>query len=181
MLVSLENIKVYLALDTTTYDDLLTLLEESSEAFVESYCNNKLATTDITEYFDGTDSQIDDIFFINNNINVSDLLFYEYDGTTWNLVDSDDYTFDDKGGYLYYDKSALAGNRNYKASYTCGYTTGIPNDLRLAILKLVGKYYNKHKSDGISEEALDGAKVIFEKFLSDDIKIILDKYKLTVI
>ncbi len=181
MLVSLENIKIYLALNTTTYDDLLTLLEESAVSFIESYCNNKISSNTITEYLNGSDSYLDRIFFINNNINITSLTFYELNGSDWDLISDDDYALDENGGCIYYDMAVTPGIRNYKVSYTCGYTTGIPNDLKIAILKIIGKYYNKHKSDGLSDESLDGASLNFEKFMSDDIRLILNKYKLTVI
>jgi|AntAceMinimDraft_7_1070363.scaffolds.fasta_scaffold03960_3 hypothetical protein len=181
MLVSLEDIKTYLALSTTTYDDLLTILEESAEGFIEGYCNNKILTSEETQYFNGDDCYLDGLFFLNNNINLSSLVLYEFNGISWNVIDSDDYVFDDKGGFISYSYAVSGGKRNYKATYTCGYTTGIPNALKLAILKIVGKYYNKHKSDGITDENLDGAGITFEKFMSDDIKLVLDKYKLTVI
>ena len=182
MLVSLANIKTYLALDTTTYDDLLTLLEGSAVSFLETYCNNKILEEDVIQYFDGDDALYDNLFFLNNTVNITDFEFYEEVAGTFVLVSADDYDLNDKGGILTLNTGIMEGKHNYKAVYTCGYDDAtITNDLKIAILKIIGKYYNKHKSDGLSTESLDGASINFDTFMSDDIKLILMKYKITVI
>lgn len=181
MLVELDDIKTYLALNTATYDDLLTLLEGVAVSFIEKYCNNKIEEAEITEYFDGKDSIVNNTFFLSNNLEVTSLIFYEKDSSDeWSEVSTDDYTLDSEKGIIYYDNDALLGYKNYKATYTCGYSV-IPDDLKIAILKLIGRYYNKHKSDGITDESLDGANIKFERGLNDDITSILNKYKITVL
>lgn len=180
MLVELTTAKTYLSITTSTYDALLTMLLECAISFAETYCNNKFEATNITQYFDGDDSILDGIFYLNNIVNITDLKFYEDINGTFVLIPSTDYTLDETKGIVYFKNAVMAGNHNYKAEFSCGSAT-ITADLKLAILKITGKYFNKHKSDGLQSESLDGASLNFDEFLSQDIKMILDKYKILVI
>lgn len=190
MLVTKETIKAYLSISSTVHDTLLELLESSAVGFVENYCQNKIEQASIVDYFDGNDSINNGKFFIKNTINIDDFKFYEEINGSFVEVPATDYTYNQKAGILTLKNAVMAGEQNYKAEYKAGFTpyvespltqSNITNDLKIVILKMVGKYFNKHKSDGLSSESLDGASINFENDITTDMKTILDTYKLFVI
>jgi hypothetical protein len=76
-------------------------------------------------------------------------------------------------------KTVRSGELNYRISYKAGYAdTDAPDNLKLAILKLVGKLWNQRKSDGIKTENLGDAGISWEEHLSPDIASILSRFKM---
>jgi hypothetical protein len=185
MLISVQNFKDYIKYDKTTYDDEIEVIINSVELFIAQYCNNVIGYKEVIEYFDGNEIKNNTIF-LSNRLNLSGLKIEKFNTSnyTWEeVVDvygSNYYFYENEGRILV--RSVEGGYRNYKITYTAGYDTSVysnnlPSDLRLAILKLVGNFWNKRRSDGLVSESLDGASINFKSDMDLEVKSILDKYK----
>ncbi len=151
------------------------LLISGAVKWVEIMVNNIIDEIQIKEYFDG--DEIVDGVYLSNNLNLQNLVMeYESHGNWITILDSN-YVFHDDEGLVNLD-SVRYGDRNYRATCKAGFTNkNIPDDLKLAILKIIGKLWNKRKSDGIVSENLGDASVSWQKYLSPDIAGMLSRYK----
>jgi hypothetical protein len=99
------------------------------------------------------------------------------------LISSGDYIVYDKEGSirLFNDETIFSkGYQNVKIVYSGGYST-IPEDLELACIDWVLKYYrkNKDKLQGWSSKSYSGVSVLIDlAAIPDDIKAVLNSYKL---
>jgi len=175
MIVSKEDFKIYTSLNTNDFDDTIGLLISGAIKWIEVMVDNKIEETQIEEYFDG--DEIENNIYLSDNLNIQDLVIQYKSGDDWLTIPDNDYIFyDDEGvvklNYVRY------GDQNYKVVYKVGFTNkNIPDNLKLAILKIVGKLWNKRRSDGIKMENLGDASVTWENYLSQDIASILSKFK----
>lgn len=175
MIINTEDFKTYISLNTNDFDDTITMLINGAVKWVECMVNNKIEESDIEDYFDGDD--IDDEIFLTYNLKLQNLTVENEQEDVWREVPDTSYKFYSDEGVVKLDYVRL-GERNYRAKYKTGFTNkNIPDDLKLAILKIVGKLWNKRKSDGIKMENLGDAGVTWENYLSPDIASILGKYK----
>ena len=166
MIINTEDFKTYISLNTNDFDDVIVLLINSAIGWAESMIQNKIEEDSIEEYFDG--DEINNDIFLSYNLNLQNLLLeYEVEGN-WQEVSDVNYRFYSDEGVVSLDYVRL-GERNYRATYKTGYTNkNIPADLKLAILKIVGRLWNKRKSDGIKMENLGDASVSWENYLSPE-------------
>lgn len=190
MLLTKEDFKSYINYSKDTFDNEIDVLIAGAESFIARYCNNVIEQETISEIFDGDDisSETGNIF-LSNNLNLSNVVISKWNSqtTTWDaIVDvygSQYYLYDKEGRIAL--NSVTSGKKNYKVDYKAGYLNTIydpmPSDLKIAILKITNKYWNKRRSDGIQSESLDSSNLSYDQFLSDDIKLILDKYTITLI
>lgn len=175
MLINKEDFKTYIGLNTNDFDDTIGLLISGAVKWVEVMVNNIIDEIEIKDYFDG--DEIVDGAYLSNNINLQNLVMEYESDNGWITISDSNYIFYDDEGLVKLD-SVQYGDRNYRATYKAGFTSkNIPDDLKLAILKIVGKLWNKRKSDGIASENLGDASVSWEKYLSPDIAGMLSKYK----
>lgn len=188
MLLTVSDFKTYINYSKDTFDTEIEVLIKGAESFIAKYCNNTIEQASVEEVFDG--DEITDSIFLKNNLDLTGITIYKWDTTNnvWSeIVDvygSEYYVYTEEGRIDL--NSILSGKRNYKVSYTAGYvntiyTSTLPNDLKIAILKLTNKYWNKRRSDGLSNESLDTASLTYDEFMSNDIKLILDKYKIILV
>ncbi len=175
MLLSNEDFKAYVGLNSNDFDEVIDVLISGAVKWIEIVINNKITEGEGVEYFDG-DEIVNEIF-LSNNLNLKELTVeYESDGN-WIMLPGDDYVFYDDQGVVKLDY-VKSGERNYKVSYKAGFTDqDVPDDLKLAILKLTGRLWNKRKSDGIKMEELADASVDWESQLTPEITAVLNKYK----
>jgi len=176
MLITAENFRSYISLDTSDYDGIIEMLISGAVSWIEVMLSNKIDEDSVEEYFDG--DEIDENVYLANNLNIKDLTVeYDSDGS-WVAVPDTDYVFYKDQGIVKLD-NVRSGELNYKISYKAGYTdSDVPDDLKLAILKLVGKLWNQRKSDGIKTENLGDAGIAWEEQLSPDIASALSRYKM---
>ena len=175
MIINTEDFKTYITLNTNDFDDVITLLIKSAVRWAETMTNNKIEETEIEEYFDG--DEIDNEIFLTYNLNLQNLIIEKMVNEEWQELSSDYYTFYDDEGVVKLNY-VNRGERNYRAKYKTGFTSkNIPSDIKIAILKIVGRLWNKRKSDGISNENLGDAGVTWERYLSPEISALLSKYK----
>jgi len=171
MITTLDKTKSYLGISTTSYDDLLTLLIQSCQDYVENSCNRKFeqATYTDEEHNGGTNEIQARNYPIENLTKVEDV-----DGTTY---EAEDYTVNKRNGCILLKSGTfLDGFSTIKISYTGGYST-IPNDLQLLVWKLVGLMFEQRKSQGKGTERVNSSEIIWDKVITDTDRATLRKYK----
>jgi hypothetical protein len=175
-MITADEFKSYIGLTVSDYDSVIEMLISGAVSWIEVMLNNKIKEDSVEEYFDG--DEIDDNIYLANNLNLKDLTVeYDSDGS-WVAMSDSDYVFYKDQGIVKLD-NVRSGELNYKISYKAGFTDqNIPDSLKLAILKLVGKLWNQRKSDGIKTENLGDAGISWEDHLSPDIASILSRYKM---
>jgi len=183
MLLTIADFKSYINYAKNTFDTEIEVLLKGAESFVAKYCNNTIQQADFSEIFDGDEIKSD--IYLKNTLNISDVKVYKWNSVLLNWEEIIDVYGTQY--YLYADEGRInlntvyGGQRNYKVEYKAGYLNTIyepiESDLKIAILKITNKYWNKRRSDGLSSESLDSATLNYDQFISDDIKMILDKYK----
>lgn len=183
-MITNAELKTFIGLTINNYDNAISQLVAGVNSFVEAYCNNKLQTGSITEYFDDEDIDDDGNLYLRNRVNLSGLKLYRNTGTEfvpgWIEVPTTEFVAYLDEGRLSIDVAVALGSGRmaWKVTYTAGYATGSePADLKLACLKLAGAVYNKRKAEGESSESLEGASVNFAGSMTEEIKMMLSKYK----
>lgn len=185
-LTSLDNLKEVLGVTDNAQDALLTNLINRATDTIESYCGRRFASTAYTdEEYDGTGTR-----YINaKQYPITALTAYEHNsgasGTTdWNTLQNDYIKYIDDGqgpGQFLYDQGFIRGIRNYRFTYTAGYTT-IPYDLEQACLDLCTWFYNSRKNMGLQSETLGEYSYTKSVFTGNPIEnlgidLILEKYR----
>jgi hypothetical protein len=175
-MITTDEFKNYIGLTASDYDSVIEFLISGAVNWIEVMVNNKIKQDTVTEFFDG--DEIEDDVFLDNNLSLKDLTV-EYDSNgSWVAVPDTDYVFYKDQGIVRL-KTVRSGELNYRISYKAGYAdTDAPDNLKLAILKLVGKLWNQRKSDGIKTENLGDAGISWEEHLSPDIASILSRFKM---
>lgn len=175
-MITAEDFKDYISLTTSDYDSVIDVLISGAVSWIEVMVNNKIVEDTVEEYFDG--DEIDGDIYLQNNLNLNGLTVeYESDGSFVVLPDTEYIFYKDQG--IVRLKSVRPGELNYKVNYKAGFTdTDAPDNLKLAIFKLVGKLWSQRKSDGIKTESLGEASISWEEHLTPDIASILSNYKM---
>lgn len=171
-LVTLDEVKEYMGIETSDYDDLLNSLIDRMESFVQTYCQRSFAEAERTEYYDGM--IYNDGTLILNNWPVSAVASL-YDDTARDFpadsqIEADDFVVYEDGGVLqllidnsveYASGSSRTsagfqvGRQNIKITYTSGYATDeVPEDLKGAIIELVSGKFNVRGQEGVKSERL---------------------------
>ena len=175
-MITAEDFKDYISLTVSDYDSVIDVLISGAVGWIEVMVNNKIKEATVEEYFDG--DEIDGDIYLDNNLNLKDLTVEHGSDGNWVALPDTEYVFYKDQGIVRL-KSVRPGELNYKVSYKAGFTdTDAPDNLKLAILKLVGKLWNQRKSDGIKTESLGDASISWEEHLTPDIASILSRYKM---
>lgn len=177
MIITLDQIKAHLDITDNADNSVLTSYIAQMSDYLKNKIGRVIEETEIVEYFDG-DNLRDTIFLGNYPVTEFTSLEYrsgKFSAPVWNDFDADDYLLDENDGTIQI-KAVYSGVKNIKATYKAGYTS-VPEALKLACLKLVAKIYNKRRSDGFSHEEVAGASIDWDKFLSDDIKELINPYR----
>ncbi len=180
-MITITELKSFLDITLADYDDALNLIIGGVESFVKNYCHNILnLQTGINEVFDDTDIASNSIFLA-NRVNIANVVLSYNSGSAgspvWTLETTDNYLTYEKEGRIELI-SARAGKRIYQAVYDAGFSANnVPDDLKLAVLKLASANFNKRKSEGQASENAEGYGVNFNNSLSDEIKRLLVHYK----
>lgn len=181
MLITLEEFKSYIELDTNDDDDTLMILINGVGDFLKTYLGRVIEYTEhIWEYFDGNDIK-DCIFLANYPVGTISEFSHTSDpfgdSPEWIDFNTDQYLLDNDKGILYI-KATYPGTRNIAVEYDAGYETkDIPAPLKVAALKLTAALYNKKRSDGYSLEEVAGARIQWDKFLTPDIEALIAPYQ----
>lgn len=190
-LTSLANLKEYLGITDNSKDNLLENIINRATDMIENYCDGRrfVSTLYTNEEYDGTGT-----FFINaRNFPITALNAYERNqgnvgDTDWESLQSDFVKFIDGGqgpGQFYYKMGFIRGVRNYRFTYTAGYTT-VPYDLEEACLELCVYIYKDKQSKGLKSETLGEYSYTKESFTGNPIEnlgldLVLEKYRVPTI
>lgn len=185
--VSVADMKSMLDISESTWDSILEDLIDQCTKFIMNFCGGRtfLGTgSDATEYYDGTDQN--KLFLKNFPIISVTSISYRSGGTyatpTWTAFDADnDYIRDDVKGIIFFGPMPR-GRQNIQVVYKAGYAdaASVPDDLHLAVRKLVAKEFGRRKSQGALNESLGGASIQWNEKMDDGVKDILDSYKILV-
>jgi len=184
-MITKDEFKTFVGITLNNYDNVIDQVIAGAKKFIESHCNNVLIETSLTEYFSSDEAiENNNDIFLQTRINISDLKVYYNSGTesvpTWVEEERANYqTYLEEGRIaLKSVRGSDLGGFGYKVTYKAGYTSlTMPEDLKLACLKLSSAIFNKRKAEGLSSESLEGASVNFAGSMSDEIKLLLNKYK----
>jgi len=177
-IVTVSDMKDYLDITSTDYDDLLSSLVDSVTEYIEGYCHRSFSaiSTHIQWWSieDGvTDTVRCEYVPIVNFIQLSD------DG---DVIDSDDYYVDLASGLVrlidgtYFTK----GVATVCASYTHGYSSP-PDDIELAAKMMVASIFYRRKSHGlISAKLGDFSYKVVPEAVPPEVKSILSRYRCPV-
>lgn len=183
-LCTVANLKSYLGISVATHDTLLGLLVDGVSAFIELETGRTFGEAEFIETFDGNSTE----FVIKNRpIKVATGVDLEYNNGTqatpsWVAVAVDDYVVDYETGIVTCTYGRLpAGKQNVRVTYTGGYATAAPAALELIAKELASKAFNQRKAQGISRESLGGASIDWRQELTDEQKMVIERYKNIVI
>lgn len=172
-LITLANAKTYLGISGSDKDAVLNLLIEQGSSIFELLTGRKFDSETYTDKeYDGSGNRelvLDHRPIITftklekrNTLDNSD---------NWSTIDSDKYWVDTDNGIITKTTNFLdwdivhrdpeigeditfeIGKRNYRATYTAGYST-IPNDVQSAVMQMVGFMYNTRSKGGYESETL---------------------------
>jgi len=153
-LVTLDEIKEWLGITSSTHDAILTVIQESVEQSILNYCETAFELTPITnEVIDGNKSDI----IVPDKRPVASVqalyLHCDPDGSGGSLVDSDEYQVEDGAIKLAFYKQPFRRSV-VRVDYTYGYD-GVPGDVHLAVLQAVEAEFRRkgRKSIGLASRA----------------------------
>lgn len=181
--VTVAQIKTYLDETGTTWDTVLEDLLNECTLWAEKYCGGRRffqSGTDVTEYYDGTDKN--KIFLKNSPIiSITSVSWAsgDFDNPTWTaFLPASEYKADTRKGVLTF-WNLPKGIQNIRVIYKGGYTTAalVPDDLHLAVKKMVAKEFNKRKSQGLLSEGLGGGSISWNENVDPSLLEILDQYR----
>ncbi len=164
----------------TDYDTVLTQLVSQISAFLENYLERKIEQASFTEYYDGDG---EDLFIKNYPIASSPAMVISYNSGTqntpvWNVINPENYSIYFEEGIIKY--AFPTGERNIKVAYTGGYAT-VPADMELAAIQMIAKSFEQRKAQGKLQESLGGASITWKPDMTEEQKIIFDKYRRVII
>jgi len=178
-LTTVVKVKLHLGISVATYDSLFEQLIDEATLFIETYCNRVISKTTHTDVlFDGDD--YDSTLYI-KNFPITEIDTIEYNNGTfatpdWTAYTTDQYEYNLAEGIIYFDVDLPSGKQNVRITYTGGFTT-VPQDIEMACNKLVARYYNKRKSEGVSAETAGITNLTWDDVLTKEITSVLNRYK----
>jgi len=158
--ISVMDIKVELDMKPTDIEDnyWLNELVTSVLSFWDDLSEMTWASTEQTEYH-SADGYTDRIFVNHRPIASIDSVYddpdRDYEST--DLIDSDDYTYDEEKGIVFFDYNLMKGLNNIRIIYTAGYSdSAVPAWLKRLLIRQVAHWYQqgKEKRWDLSSKAL---------------------------
>lgn len=188
-LVTLEEVRVGLGIPypmEAEQNDSYTLLDNIASGHVEEYTNRTFLSGSMAqEVFDGDganclyDLQHTEYVTQQAPITSSPLLEW-WNGSAWEAVDTDTYSYDGTEGVVYFhnDSFFIKGTKNYRVTYEYGYdgVDDVPQELKGAVIIIVSLYNRSMQYAGLSSTTDDNGRG-FKFTMPMVVQIILDKYK----
>lgn len=186
-LESRSNIKLFLAVTITDYDDLIDLINSQVSANIEKYLNRKLKKQEYTEYFN---IKIDKKYFNLKAYPIDlteDFTVTQYD--VEDTINSDYYVWEDLGVVEYFTPRNHSNQpKPIKIVYTGGYeevysdseyVLDVPDDLaRACLLQVVFEFRSRRDLGLLSVTTPDGSiSKSRSAELLPNVKKILDSYR----
>ena len=157
-LISRANLKTYLSIAATTYDDLLDLIISQTSARLQKYLNRKLKKQEYTEYFN--------IPISRKTFNLraypidltEDFTVTQYD--VEDTINVDYFVYEDKGIVQYYtERTRCSEPKCMKFVYTGGYeelytdseyVLDVPDDIQRAAMIQSAYDFKRRKDIGLT-------------------------------
>lgn len=191
-LTTVADFKLYHGITVSSYDALLEALINRCTVFIENYLGGrriKNSGSNITELYNGSLGIFKRSIFL-KSFPVTSIVSVELDtGVNFSIPEYDlldattDYICWKEAGELQILRYLPKQINAVRVVYQGGYTT-IPEDLILACNMLVGKTFDKRRSQGVDREEISDAvlqwgnnEVSAPFSLTPEIKAILDGYK----
>jgi len=172
MIVTIDEFKTYAGIDNDDDDEVIELILVGAIGWCESICSNRFEQKDCEEMFDGDSDEL----FLDNTLNIKEIIVEQYINYEWVVLDTSMFTvYADQG--LVKLRNVAYGELNYRVKYKAGFADDAPHDLKLIILKITGKFWNKRKSDGVRNENLGDAGVTWEEYLNTEVVKVLNRYR----
>jgi len=173
-------VKNHLQISGSADDTFLDTLCDGVTAFIEKYMGGQrvYATEHMDELHDGEEGRY--IRLKHRYIYADYELEVEVNNGTalnpvWTALTVDDYEVYPDAGVIFL-VSKIGGRRNVRVTYKAGFST-IPSDIQLIATTMVGRFYNRRKSLGLSGESFEGVNQNWSDSMSADEKIVLDNYR----
>jgi hypothetical protein len=185
MLVNLDDVKTYLWITDDEQDNLLTLLIWKATGYAEWYVGYDLESSEdpkkMNVEVDG--SQV----FLPYNVHFSIIEVQKNNWTDftpiWHNISNEEYRYESDTCILFL-KYPFKKKLWLEISYNSWYDdTSCPDDLKSAILSLIGYYKaNSWTAGDVKSETVDWDKIEYWKIswtwiILEEVKTILDKYK----
>jgi len=156
-ILTLEQYKTYKGMTTTEYDGQLSAYIDSTNTFIEEYCNREFGPAEYEEQKEGLINSVSDyVFSVQNKPIISvQSVALKFRGTTEELaVDVTRLDIFKKAGYMYYSnalsppKIVLRSEYRNNFYYTITYSGGeaVPSPVKLAAVTMVSdtfEYFNR--------------------------------------
>lgn len=143
-LVSLANLKVFLAITGSGKDTILQAIKDAVEPWVKRYCDRDFLVTSYVEYYDGNDAGR---LRLRQRPITAITSIYADPARLWSsntLIPASDIIIDSpndvEGIVELYVYRFLMGRKAIKVTYTAGYST-IPGDLQHAVKLICAKQF----------------------------------------
>lgn len=143
-IVTVTEVKALGRITTNSHDTLLQDLIDSSESFVEEYCDIKLTSEEVSENLDGGG-----YYLLPSRKPVTAVATVFEEGVE---VESEDFIFEDIGVIQVSELPWTAGKQIYAVTYTGGHAT-VPAGLKLAIRQMVLRAYMNFEAKSTSDES----------------------------
>lgn len=166
MLCTVEDVKLYLGIETTSSDTLLTSLIVGVSGFIENVTDRVFSISDYTEVRDGTGNAKMPVCFAPiteiTSVKINDISFDVKNTTT----------------LIYFNNGNVfpTGLMNIELKYKAGYSS-VPADVKQACIELVAFKFKEKDRIGLNSKGLAGEVISFEKKdISLEIKSVLSAY-----
>jgi len=177
LLASLDDVKSFLEMSDTTYDDLLTIILTGVSARIETFLNRDLYKEERTRYFNAGRR----IFYLPAYpIDLTATLSVWFDDDLQDL-DDDYFVWETEGLIEFYVAPLYSEPKEIKITWTGGYslTADLPTDLRYATMLQTALVFRKRKNIGTSSMTLpDGSQsMVVTEALLPEVREILKTFR----
>ena len=181
-LITLDNFKIYRGITgSTTEDDRIKLLINSCSIQFESACKRKIISATYTEYHDGMG---DDAIMLHQYPVTSVTSVYDdpdRDYESGDLVDSDDYMYDEDSGILRLEGGVFQNSKqNVKVTYVAGFTS-TPDDIEIALYDWVAMRLHKAQKrwHGIGSDSVGDHNIVYlNEKMPKEVQSVVENYKI---
>lgn len=165
-LCTLDEVKQYLGIETTSSDVLLTSLIDNASEFISNYTNRVFEITDYSEIRDGSGNAKIPVYYSP----ITELTSVIIAGVTYDAKKTPNLIYFDNGNIF------PIGIMNVTLNYKAGFAS-TPLDVKQACIELVSYKYKQKDRIGLNSKTLAGEVISFEhKDIRAEIKNVLAAY-----
>lgn len=163
-----DDLKTELEISGTASDTLLDILADAIESMWDELTNRIWFSASYTEKHNGSNFS-QKLFLVNFPVTVLTSIHDDPDRdfNSDTLIDSDDYSYDEDTGIVYYDGVFYKANQNIQVIYTAGYTANnIPKGIKEILVRQACHWFtqaDKRKWDKSSQSTKEGGTVGYTK------------------